>query len=111
MQLSQTDVKPGVVVTRTITSADKHPDVVTSVTLMLESRIDDSWRWIYFMGVAPPNGTPINIVPSSDTAISAVGVGPQAVEFQIPEVPPGNYRMRQDLNYGFSDGTPVEVTL
>ena len=111
MELSQTTVKPGEIITRTISGADVHPDVITSGTLFLEKQIDGEWRWIYFLGLAPQYDTPSNIVPGPNVAISAVGVGPQAVRFQIPDVPPGTYRLRQDATYGSDTSPATQITL
>ena len=111
LQFSKTTVSPGEVITRTITGADQHPDALTNDTLMLDQMVDGSWRTIYFMGLAPPFDAPINTVPGPDTAISAVGVQPQAVEWRIPDVQPGVYRVRQDLSYSSAAGSRVVVTL
>ncbi len=111
LALSKTTVKPGDVITRTIAGADRHPDVITSDTLFLEKQIDGQWRWIYFLDLAPPSGTPGNYVPGPDTAISAVGLLPQPFIFQIPNVPPGTYRLRQDATYGSDTGPATQVTL
>jgi hypothetical protein len=49
LQLSQSIVKSGEIITRSISGQDLHPDVMTSSALILEDKVNGSWRDLYYM--------------------------------------------------------------
>lgn len=111
LQLSQTTVNAGEVVTRTITGAGSYSDLITGSALILESNVSGSWRDIYYMGLGIDGNEPIDWTVGPGHAMNAAGYPPSALQTLIPNVPPGNYRVRQDLNYVSGIGATKAVTL
>lgn len=107
LHLSKTTVVPGEIITRTIQGANNHSDI-TSVIMTLEHFQRGSWRTIYYLWLLSP---PEVSVPKPYEIIPAVGIGPAAAMVKIPDVPPGTYRVRQDIGIGSATAPPTPITL
>jgi hypothetical protein len=99
LQLSQTTVTPGEVITRTIDGADPKTDV-TDMDLMLEQVTDGSWRLMSYLilGLPLANQPPADLAPMPNLSIPAVGYTAGTLPVLIPDVSPGTYRVRQDMS-------------
>jgi hypothetical protein len=104
LALSQTTVRPGEVITRTIRGAHAHiligndyrTDIVGPV-MMLEAQVQGSWRLLYYLGLGYQGQPPGYFRASPDIAIPAVGFSPAPATIEIPNLPPGTYRLREDV--------------
>lgn len=94
LQLSKTVVSPGQIISRTVVGANANTDV-TSVIMMLESYQKGSWQAVSVLWLSNP---PSDSTPVPNEVIPAVGVTPRARKLRIPNVPPGTYRIRQDMS-------------
>ena len=108
LQLSQTTVTPGQIITRTIGGATPNDDVSTIADMTLEQFVDGSWQTLYFLELAPEN--PRDTVATSEIAIPAIALPPTALEARIPDLPPGTYRIRQDVS-SVADPTTLYATI
>jgi len=99
LRLSKTTVAPGEIITRTIDGADPKTDI-TSIALMLEQFTNGSWRIVSFLFLGQPlaNQPPADQPPVPNLSIPAVGYPTHTLELLIPDVPPGTYRVRQDMS-------------
>ena len=97
MLLSETTVTPGEIITRTISGANNDSDI-TDVALILEKFENGSWRTLYYLYLEYDQQRPTDAKTGPGVAISAVGLRPTALKVRIPDVPPGTYRVRQDMS-------------
>lgn len=116
LELSKTVVHPGEIITRTIrgsqppklTGNDFRSDLVGPV-MMLEQKVKGEWRLIYYLGIGYGSQKPGNFRPGPNVAISAIGLETGPATIKIPELPPGSYRLREDLQRE-DDLTPMPAT-
>jgi len=107
LHLSKTTVKSGEIIFRTIDGWNPRTDL-SGVNMTLEHFESGTWQTIYYLWLDSPKDTPVG----TNEAISAVGfsgAGWSSRQIRIPDVPPGTYRVRQDLSVG-SD-TSTQITL
>jgi hypothetical protein len=109
LRLSKTEVVPGEIITRTIEGADPKTDI-TSMAMMLEQFTNGSWRLISYLilGLPLANQPPADEVPAPNLSISAVGYPTRTLPALIPDVPPGSYRVRQDMSI-LMQSTPITL--
>ena len=110
LQLSATTVTPGEIITRTISGANNDSDV-TSAALLLEKFENGSWRTLYYLYLGYNQQSPTDAKTGPNVAIPAVGLGPTALDVLIPDVPPGTYRVRQDMSRDDTASSSVLMTL
>ncbi len=111
LELSKTTVTPGEIITRTITNAGDYSGVITASAMLFEAQVNGTWPDIYYMGLGMNGEDPSDWVVGPGNAMNAAGYPPTALPARIPNVPPGTYRVRQDLSYDSAEGKPVQVTL
>jgi hypothetical protein len=70
--------------------------VYRAMALSAEQFENGSWETIYYLELDRQD--PFDDAPGPNVAISAVGYGPAAIKARIPDVPPGTYRVRQDMS-------------
>jgi hypothetical protein len=102
LHLSATTVKPGQVITRTVTGGS--PGYGTSVAMQLQQCINGSWQTIYYLNLSqtdPQDAAGSNLLITSQ-ALPFSGYGYKA---RIPPVPAGTYRISQDLSTPKGSGT------
>jgi hypothetical protein len=109
-------VQPNEVITRTIQGAqdrilignDFRTDIV-GPDMMLEQRVQGNWRLLYYLGLGYEGEKPGYIRATSNIAITANGLSPVPATIQIPNLPPGTYRLREDVERE-DDPTPLPAT-
>jgi len=94
LHLSATTVKPGQVITRTVTGGS--PGFGTASAMQLQQCINGSWQTIYYLLLdqTDPQSRAGSNLPIHLQALPFSGYGYKA---RIPPVPAGTYRISQDL--------------
>jgi hypothetical protein len=95
LQLSATTVTPGEVISRTISGGTDQSDIATIADMTLEKQVAGSWRSLYYLELTQAN--PQDTVATEGVAFPAIALPPTALKARIPDVPPGTYRIRQDV--------------
>lgn len=95
LQLSATKVTPGEIVSRTIEGGNAQSDIATIADMSLEMQVAGSWRTLYFLELTQAN--PQDTVATEGIAFPAIALPPTALKARIPDIPPGTYRIRQDV--------------
>jgi hypothetical protein len=116
LALSKTIVRPNEVITRTIQGAQTHTLIgndfrmdIVGPDMMLEQRVQGNWRLLYFLGLGYEGEKPGYFRPAPNIAISAVGLSPDPATIQVPNLPPGTYRLREDVERE-DEPTPLPAT-